>query len=195
MDTGTETQRLDVGRQDIIWLTDWSSDGKWIAYDQASSNDGLRDVVVARVDSVEHRIRVGETARDEFGAQFSPDGRWLAYVEDGEVYVVSFPELEAKQQVSSGGGLTPRWSSDGNALFFWRDSTLMTASILPGPNFQHEAPHALFVEPDVDLFAPDYDVAPDGETFLISVMNPDAPAREIHVVLNWFEELKAKVGR
>ena len=192
VDTGTETQRLDVGRQ-AIWLTDWSSDGKWIAYDQDSFN-GLRDVVVARVDSVEHRIRVGETARDECCAQFSPDGRWLAYVEDGEVYVVSFPELEAKQQVSSGGGLTPRWSSDGNALFFWRDSTLMTARILPGPNFQHEAPHALFVAPDINLVGPDYDVAPDGETFLISVMNPDARAREIHVVLNWFEELRANVG-
>ena len=27
-----------------------------------------------------------------------------------------------------------------------------------------------------------------------SSKNPDAPAREIHVVENWFEELKAKVG-
>ena len=38
-----------------------------------------------------------------------------------------------------------------------------------------------------------YDVTADGQRFLVHLRNPDAPAREIHVVENWFEELKAKV--
>ena len=37
-----------------------------------------------------------------------------------------------------------------------------------------------------------YAVAPDGEQFLLALRNPDELAQEIHVVENWFEELKAR---
>ena len=36
------------------------------------------------------------------------------------------------------------------------------------------------------------DVTLDGQHFAVAASNPDAPAREIHVVLNWFEELRAR---
>ena len=39
-----------------------------------------------------------------------------------------------------------------------------------------------------------FGVAPDGQHFALMAPNPDAPAREIRVVVNLFEELKAKVG-
>jgi Tol biopolymer transport system component len=53
---------------------------------------------------------------------FSPDGRWLAFSSDetgqSEIYIVSFPGLGAKQQVSRDGGHMPRWSATGNEVFF-----------------------------------------------------------------------------
>ncbi len=52
----------------------------------------------------------------------------------------------------------------------------------------------LFHLPDIELYQGRWDVTADGQRFLVTVKNPDAPAREIHVVLNWDEELKAKVG-
>ncbi len=39
-----------------------------------------------------------------------------------------------------------------------------------------------------------YDVTPDGTRFVVLMTKPDAVPKEIHVVLNWFEELKAAVG-
>jgi len=33
-------------------------------------------------------------------------------------------------------------------------------------------------------------VTADGQRFLVKVKNPDAPAKEIHVVVNWFEVLR-----
>ena len=48
--------------------------------------------------------------------------------------------------------------------------------------------------PDVALYQGRWDVARDGQRFIITGRNPDAPAREIHVVLNWDEVLKAQVG-
>jgi Tol biopolymer transport system component len=48
---------------------------------------------------------------------FSPDGRWIAYQSNDrgtfEIYVQSFPGPEGRWQVSTEGGLRPRWSHDG----------------------------------------------------------------------------------
>ena len=81
------------------------------------------------------------------------------------------------------------------------ESAAFTSFATPAPFRQRavitrgqDAP--LFVSPDLlrsDLIS--YAVSPDGQRILYPAPNPDAPAREIHVVLNWFEELKAKGGR
>ena len=39
----------------------------------------------------------------------------------------------------------------------------------------------------------DYDVSADGERFLAKTKRADAPPVQIHVVLNWFEELERLV--
>ena len=52
----------------------------------------------------------------------SPDGRWLAYMSDEskryEVYVVGFPSLNGRWQISVDGGGLPVWSRDGRELYF-----------------------------------------------------------------------------
>ena len=57
-----------------------------------------------------------------------------------------------------------------------------------GLSLRSGAPELLF--PDSDASGPWYSVAPDGRHFAIVAENPDALARKIHVVLNWFSELK-----
>jgi hypothetical protein len=53
-------------------------------------------------------------------------------------------------------------------------------------------PRALFARPELAALEYGFSVSADGRRFLIPTRNPDASAREINVVLNWFEELKAK---
>ena len=65
----------------------------------------------------------------------------------------------------------------------------MATKVSTRGSFRREPPGPLFSLPDLG----DYDVTADGQRFLVRVKNPDAPAREIHVVLNWFEKLKARV--
>ncbi len=108
----------------------------------------------------------------------------------------AFPEMTGKQQVSTRGGRQPVWSADSGELFFVSADTLMVSAVTTGDNFSRSTPRPLFVSPDLlrsDLIS--YAVSPDGQRILYPAPNPDAPAREIHVVLNWFEELKAKGGR
>lgn len=63
-----------------------------------------------------------------------------------EVYIQSFPEQGAKQQVSTAGGRIPRWSRDGKELFYLSPSaTLMAVVIKPeGASLRVAAPVPLF---------------------------------------------------
>jgi serine/threonine-protein kinase len=140
-----------------------------------------------RVDTVSHSYG---------SAVFSPDGRWLAYSspETGrtEVYVTSFPGLTGKQQVSMHGGRLPEWSAQSGELFFVNGDTMMISSVSTEKGFDWTTPRPLFVRADLTGIVFSFSVTADGQRFLYPAQNPDASAREIHVVLNWFEELRAR---
>ena len=66
--------------------------------------------------------------------QVSPDGRWIAFSSQqnnrSEVYIVDYPALRGRWQVSTRGGLAPRWRRDGAELFFLDyDSRLLAVSV------------------------------------------------------------------
>ncbi len=105
--------------------------------------------------------------------------------------MVSFPEIRRKRQVSANGGGQPIWSASGDELFFWNGDTLMVTPVSIGASFDAETPRPLFVLPGMRR---GYDVTADGQRFLVHMRNPEAPAREIHVVENWIEVLKGKGG-
>jgi len=134
-------------------------------------------------------------------AQFSPDGKWVAYDsnESGrwEVFVTSFPDAKGKWQISTGGGRQPRWRGDGKELFYLApDAKVMAVPVTSGVNFQAGAPVALFQANPRELLATSeiavYDVSKDGQRFLINTqVNTDA-GRPMSVVLNWDAGFKSK---
>ncbi len=87
-----------------------------------------------------------------------------------------------------------RWAEPSGELFYWQDSTLMAVEVSTHGEFQRNAPVPIFHLPDIELHQGRWDVTADGQRFLVMVKNPDPPARAIHMVENWFEELKAGVG-
>jgi Tol biopolymer transport system component len=123
-------------------------------------------------------------------SEFSPDGRWLAYMseESGspEVFVEPLPATGARWQVSTRGGAEPHWRGDGKELFYLAgDSTLMAIDV-SAPGWQTARPTTLFRVSVPDLAGhSDYDVAPDGETFVVNVFLADPIVPPIDVVLNW----------
>jgi hypothetical protein len=106
---------------------------------------------------------------------------------------VSFPDVGDPQRVSLTRGGSPHWASSGDELFFWQDSILMVAAVRTEARFGVEDIQPLFTVSVESGDVANYDVAPDGERFLIRVRNPAALATEIQVVVNWFEELKERV--
>ncbi len=201
VDAVTEPTLLYSGKNHLH-LSSWSPDGRWLVFNETHPVN-QSDVWALNVDSVEHLIPIATTDAIEHTAQFSPDGRWVAYSSDEtgrtEVYVVSFPETAAHHQVSTDGGFAPRWAGSSQELFFLRGDTLMAVNVSTEGAFSREGtPRSLFSAPDLLASATvgfaGYDVTPDGTRFVLLTTKPDAAAKEVHVVLNWFEELKAKVG-
>jgi serine/threonine-protein kinase len=123
-------------------------------------------------------------------SQLSPNGRWLAYASDEsgriEVYVQAYPGPSEKWAVSIDGGSEPVWSRDGRELFYRSGARLMVVSIQTSPAFRASPPRQLFEGP----YARTYDVAPDGQHFLMIESGEEEGGNQLHLVLNWFEELK-----
>jgi hypothetical protein len=168
--------------------TSWSPDGSLLLYNYRDATDN--DVFVFK----EGRLRaVVQTPYRERNATFSPDGQWIAYEsnESGppdEVYVQAYPSGRPLR-ISVGGGAGPIWNPRGGELFYQGARGVMSVRIADGRA----------TSPPVLLFSHrsefrDWDVAPDGERFLI-VEGADASRfpLQINVNSNWFEELKAKV--
>ena len=130
----------------------------------------------------------------EFDAAFSPDGGWLAYVseESGgrEVYVQSFPARGEKLQISTAGGVTPKWRADGKELFYQAlDNQLMAVKLEPGARLKAIAPTALFKMSPTSINKI-YDVSADGQSILVNAVAREEKPSPITVVLNWTAGLK-----
>jgi eukaryotic-like serine/threonine-protein kinase len=134
------------------------------------------------------------------GAQFSPDGRAIAYLSDetgrDEVYVKPFGRAGDAVPVSTEGGIAPRWSPDGKEVFFRHGDAFLAASVSTngGALSVGDARKLFEVRAAVgrSTFHPGYSVAPDGR-FLVHLLDPRAIPTRIDVVENWFGELLAKV--
>jgi len=174
--------------------TSWSPDGESLAFYDSS---GARDIwVLPREGDASTFVA---TAFDERSPMFSPDGRWLAYVSDesgrDEIYVQPYPGPGGKWPISTEGGTEPRWSADGHELFYRLGDKLMIVEVQSEPAFTSGRPQLVFEGPYLtdDPFAtPNYDISPDGQRFLM-IKQELAEQAQIHVVLNWFEELKRLV--
>jgi Tol biopolymer transport system component len=134
----------------------------------------------------------------ESAAVFSPDGHFIAYVsdEDGseDVYVQPFPALDSRHKISTGGGTDPVWSRDGKELFFVTDRALMVVETASDPNFVAGRARVL-VEPAPANTGSSglacYDVSADGQRFVMVRATSGASGTDMHVVLNWLDELRA----
>ena len=143
---------------------------------------------------------VVQTSFDERNGEFSPDGRWIVYHSNAsgrfEVYVQPFPGPSGKWQISTGGGVTPRWSHDGREVFYLApDGALMATRVSvssDGQALEPGAPARLFRVPIVPSGGntQQYAVATDNQRFLINVRTDDAIASPITIVQNWTAALK-----
>jgi eukaryotic-like serine/threonine-protein kinase len=129
----------------------------------------------------------------EGGAQISPDGRWLVYASDEtgrhEIYLQTYPALNRKVPVSSGGGLHPLWSPNGREIYFRNGSKMMAVAVATAPDLKLSEPQLLFEARYAyasNVAVPNYAVAADGRFIMVK---DDPQSNRVNLVINWMDEL------
>jgi eukaryotic-like serine/threonine-protein kinase len=174
--------------------TSWSPDGKFVLYVAQDPKTGF-DLWVLPLEGERKPFPFLKTGSNEALGQFSPDGRWVAYVSDEsgrkEIYVAPFAGPGGKQGVSSAGGNHPRWRADGKELFYLGlDGRVMSAGIgIRGSEVDIGAVRPLFGTLPTNVGYV-YDVSPDGQRFLAIIPDEQAAPEPLTLVQNWTAGLK-----
>jgi Tol biopolymer transport system component len=174
--------------------SDCSSDGQNIIYTVFAAS-GF-DLWLLPLSGDRKPVKFLGSPSDEMHANFSPDGRFVAYAsnESGrfEVFVQTFPLSDRKWPVSTNGGYEPRWQADGREIYYLsEDRKLMAAAVGAGPSF--DVPKPLFqtrVAEDILAQRTHYVPTRDGQRFLVNIQSGDPKPNPITAVLNWTEGLK-----
>ncbi len=175
----------------------FSPDGRYVALTETHPDSRLNIIILDTAG--EERIEYAMTTANEIGAQFSPDGRFIAYVSDEsgqkEIYARPFPQASARWQISTQGGSEPVWSQDGKSLFYRVGSAMMSVPVDLGTAEPFGRPEVLFTGNYlVDQSGhPGYAVDPNGESFLMRALSYGESLTQIHIVLNWIDELERLV--
>jgi hypothetical protein len=145
-----------------------------------------------------HAVNFSQNSETETALALSPNNRYVAYtstIGGGlDVYVRPFPTGPGRWQVSTAGGVAPRWKSDGTQLFFAEGNTLMRVDVTTGGRFATTSPPVrVFDHPALrGVPAPfaRYDVAPDGRRFLTVESQRELDRPVVRVVENWHPALR-----
>jgi Tol biopolymer transport system component len=188
-DLRTGTVEKLIGAKYPIYPSSWSPDGRLLAYWEENPETGL-DIWIYSIDSKSGKVFL-RSAYNESNAEFSPDGRFIAY-ESGEaggqteVFVRPYPAINPRRKVSTNGGRSPRWGANGKELFYRVGGKVMALDIGTSTDLVTGVPRELFDGPYGQ-----YDPLPSGQSFvMVQEMATGDPPTRINFVLNWFEELK-----
>ncbi|HET7840147.1 MAG TPA: protein kinase [Terriglobia bacterium] len=194
--SGVENQKPLVTGEGESMATDWSRDGRFIAYQMQSRSTKKFDIWILPMTGDRKPFPFIATEADEGWGMFSPDGRWIAYASDEsghyEVYVVPFPGREGKWQISDSGGMFPVWVGNGSELdYFTNDRKWIAVEVNgKGSDFAIGASKMLFggkalpVAPQVGLT-----ITADGKKVLIPVPGERASV-PFTVITDWRAQLK-----
>jgi len=177
--------------QQLLTLTQNSNTGDWGIW-LFSTQDKKNSVLIDLPGSVQTH------------GQFSPDGRWIAYMSNEssrfEIFVQPFPLTGAKYQITRDGGEDPIWSPDGKELFFVKNRRLFSVAIHTEPSVSFGNPTGTAINGFIQGLGNgprQYDIMPDGKGFVMlfppDQTNAPASATQIQVVLNWLSELEQRI--
>jgi serine/threonine protein kinase len=157
---------------------------------EGAEPEGFPDIWVQRLDGATKAVPYERTPNWENEGQISPDGRWLAYSADGELFVQSFPIPDGKWQVSHDGGALPRWRHDGKELFYATWAGLWSVEAGGGEAFHAGPPRLIFSLPGAKVYKNRYPyaVSRDGQRFLGNIA--ETQLTTVTVVTNWTALLK-----
>ncbi len=191
LDSGAAAEPLVQPSGALYTPGDWHPDGMFIAYEKGDSVTAS-DVWILPLTGERTPTAFVKTRFNETAPRFSPDGRWIAYVSDEagqpDVYVRPFPGPGEAHRISTGGGSSPRWRRDGKELFYVVGQRVMAVPVSTTASFDAGVAKVLFDRKPARII--DYDVAADGQSFLVNSEVSGPETKPMNIVVNWMAALK-----
>ena len=191
-------KKVDGGVEVAVWsgagilaINDWSGDAQFLLLTIRDTTDPRAALWLLsnplNPSATHDPVRFGRRAHPQFVPSKGPP---LA-ITSGGIVVEGMPGAKpGPWQVGSGNARLPRWRRDGRELFFHDDGYLQVVERVGSPtDFKFGPPRRLFPLPFGFQIAggqatPGWDVAPDGQRFLVTNPPFDAPG-SIAIVTNW----------
>jgi WD40-like Beta Propeller Repeat len=172
-----------------VVLSDWSADGKLIAY-SFGQGGGLRSIRVLSVaDRRSHDLPLQSVS--PYSMRFSRDGKWIAYAASDsgqmEVFIRAYPALNQLHQVSNGGGRHPRWGKNDREIFYSNRVVNVVSLTEEGTDLRPGVSRAVY---DRDLREPldnrhHYTITADAQRLLVRRPIGGGALSSVHVLVNW----------
>jgi eukaryotic-like serine/threonine-protein kinase len=175
---------------------DWSPDGSEILFIRLGASIAHEFVYSFKDKNVRELMPVKFV---NVNFRFSPDGKWIAFTAldtgQGEIYVMPYPSLDGKFQISTKGGSQPVWRPDGKEIFYVDyDSNINGVEIKSLSPFTVGNPVVLFqshILPMRSSFT-EYGITSDGKRLLINSRIEDVKEVPLVMVNNWQAGLRKK---
>ena len=159
--------------------TDWLGTNIIVdAIEAASARD------INAIDDTRHtKTTLVKSGFNDTDGRWSPDGTWLAYVSDesGRPDIYASRRDGSRVRVSFAGGSKPRWSRDGQSIFFLRGSAIMRARLA------NSSP-ASFAPAVPVLDAPgirDFDAAHRRDALIAVVPVGSSSSAQVSAIVDW----------
>jgi hypothetical protein len=141
------------------------------------------------IDDVRHtKTTLVKSGFNDTDGRWSPDGTWLVYVSDES----GRPDVYANRngsrvRVSFASGTKPRWSRDGQSIFFLRGSTIMRATLTNSSPASFAAAVPVLDAPGIR----DFDVAHRRDALVAIVPVNSASLATVSAVVDWQSRIPA----
>ncbi len=164
--------------------TDWRGSNIVV---HAIESGSARDI--NSIDHVQHtKATLVKSGFNDTDGRWSPDGAWLAYVSDesGRPDVYANRRDSSRVRVSFASGTKPRWSRDGQSIFFLRGSTVMRATLTSNSPAGFAPAVPVLDAPGIR----DFDVAHRRDALIAIVPVNSSASAPVSAIVDWQSRLQ-----
>jgi len=174
---GPSPAHMVMSSQIDVWPIAWHPNGRYLLLSRTRPG-GTYDWSIVDLKTGETMPYLPEDKSEVDMAQFSPDGKWVAFDKQTgglkQIYLASFPVPSVIFPLTTEGGCAAKWRGDGHVIYYLGPGDMLySVSLAPSSaGFRIGKPTALFHPPI--FFAPrncvSFDVARDGSRFVINTV-------------------------
>lgn len=170
----------------------WSPDGRYLIFGRSSmENTAEWSLWVLPLTGEKKPYPLFPASHSQqWGATFSPDGKWIAYVSnesgDSQIYIIPFPDARTKVHVSKNASDQPRWSRDGRQLFYGGKGHAIMAATL---RFAADGIEVADTRTLFKLDIPEFEVSEDSKRFLVFKSVDNQEPSTLTLISNWMNAL------